>query len=95
MKRKTEDREWKQKKRLLKTLYLIQNEAESPVTYYTVDKICDQLNLPIPALQKVINYIRKAGFQAVPTHFNSRGIKTDASADIVKKVIAELAPKKR
>lgn len=95
MKRKTEDREWKQKKRLLKTLYLVQNEAESPVTYYTVDKICDQLNLPIPALQKVINNIRKAGFQAVPTHFNSRGIKTDASADIVKKVIAELAPKKR
>jgi tRNA (guanine26-N2/guanine27-N2)-dimethyltransferase len=86
-----ERRGFRKEKRLLKIIRLVQNEAEAPVTYYTVDKICDQLNIPIPALKKVINQIRKAGFQAVVTHFNSRGVKTDAPADTVKEVIVRLA----
>ena len=95
MEREAEGRGLRQEKRILKTLSLVQNEAEAPVTYYTVDKICDKLNLPIPALKKVINKVRKAGFQAVPTHFNSRGVRTDATSDIVKEVIADLATQKR
>jgi tRNA (guanine26-N2/guanine27-N2)-dimethyltransferase len=94
MEREAKQRGLRQEKRVLKILFLVQNEAEAPVTYYTVDKICDKLNLPIPALKKVIDRIRKAGFQVVPTHFNSRGVRTDAPADTVKEVIADLATKK-
>jgi tRNA (guanine26-N2/guanine27-N2)-dimethyltransferase len=94
MEREAKRRGLRQEKRILKTLSLVQNEAEAPVTYYTVDKICDKLNLPIPALKKVIDRIRKAGFQAVPTHFNSRGVRTDAPADTVKEAITDLATKK-
>jgi len=42
----------------------------------------------------VIDTIREAGFEAVPTHFNSRGVRTDAPADTVKEVITELANQK-
>ena len=95
MMREAEGRGLRQEKRLLKMLSLVQDEAEAPVTYYAVDKICDKLNLPVPPLKKVIDTIREAGFQAVPTHFNSRGFRTNAPADSVKEVIANLATQKR
>jgi len=95
MEREAKQRGLRQEKRLLRMLSLVQNEAEAPATYYTVDKICDKLNLPIPALQKVIDRVRELGFQAVPTHFNSRGVRTDASEDTLKEVVAELANTRR
>ena len=95
MEREVEGRSLRQEKRLLKMLSLVQNEAEATVTYYRVDKICDKLNLPIPPQKKVLDNIRKAGFQAVLTHFNSRGIRTDAPANVVKEIITELATQKR
>jgi len=94
MEREAEGRSLRQEKRLLKMLSLVQNEAEAPVTYYAVDKICDKLNLPIPALKKVLDKIKKEGFQAVPTHFNSRGFRTDAPANVVKEIITDLAVQK-
>jgi len=95
MEREAEGRSLRQEKRLLKMLSLVKNEAEAQVTYYAVDKICDKLNLPIPALKKVLDNVKKAGFQAVLTHFNSRGFRTDAPAKVVKEVIADLATQKR
>ena len=91
MEREVEGRGLRQEKRLLKMLSLVQNEVEAPATYYTVDRICDKLNLPIPALKKVMNKVREAGFQAVLTHFNSRGFRTDAPANVVKEIITSLA----
>jgi tRNA (guanine26-N2/guanine27-N2)-dimethyltransferase len=75
-------------------LSLVKNEAEAPVTYYAVDKVCDKLNLRVPALKTVLDNLRNAGFQAVLTHFNSRGFRTDAPANVVAEVITELAAQK-
>ena len=90
MTREAEERGMRQEKRLLKMLSLVQGEAEAPVSYYAVDKICDKLNLPIPALKKVLDKIKKEGFQAVPTHFNSRGFRTDAPASVVREIVTKL-----
>jgi len=90
MERDVVGRSLRQEKRLLKMMFLVQNEAEAPVTYYRVDKICDKLNLPIPALKKVIGKLKKEGFQAVPTHFNSRGFRTDAPASTVREIVTKL-----
>ena len=84
----------RQKKRLLKMLSLVKNEAEAPVTYFAVDKICDKLNLPVPAQKKVLDKLKEAGFQAILTHFSSRGFRTDAPANMVKKIISDLAAQK-
>ncbi|MFQ5758842.1 MAG: tRNA (guanine(10)-N(2))-dimethyltransferase [Candidatus Bathyarchaeia archaeon] len=83
-------REFKNQKIIRKLLSLSRDEVEAPPAYYVTDKICDKLNLPIPPLIEVIKELRKAGFQATPTHFSSRGIRTDAPAKVVKEIIASL-----
>jgi tRNA (guanine26-N2/guanine27-N2)-dimethyltransferase len=90
MKREADGRGLKQEKRILKLISLVQNEAEAPVTYYVVDKICDKLNLSVPPLMKVVDGLRRAGFQATLTHFNSRGVRTDAPANAVKEIIKNI-----
>jgi len=91
MKREADGRRLKQGKRILRLLSLVREESEAPVTYYVVDKICDKLNLPVPPLIEVMDNIKRAGFQATPTHFNGRGVKTNAPAKVVKEVITKLA----
>jgi tRNA (guanine26-N2/guanine27-N2)-dimethyltransferase len=91
MKREADGRRLKQERRIIKLISLIQDEAEAPTTYYVVDKICDKLNLPVPPLTKVVNRVRRAGFQAALTHFNSRGVRTSAPANVVKEVITKIA----
>jgi len=69
---------------------LVIGEAEAPITYYVVDKVCDKFNLPIPPLAKVISELRMSGFQAVATHFSSKAFRTDAPASAVKNVVTKL-----
>jgi len=76
--------------RILKLLCLIRNESEAPPTYYVVDKVCDKLNLPVPSTTRVVKKLRERGFEGTQTHFNSRGIRTDADAKVVRETIAEL-----
>ncbi|TET28234.1 MAG: tRNA (guanine(10)-N(2))-dimethyltransferase [Candidatus Bathyarchaeum sp.] len=90
MEKEAKERNLRQEKRILKILALVQNEAEAQVTYYTVDKICDKLNLPVPPQKKVLDRLRKEGFQAVLTHFNSRGFRTDAPASVVREIVTKL-----
>ena len=90
-KREVDQRRSEQERRILKLISLVQDEAESPATYYVVDKICDKLNLSVPPLTKVVDGVRRAGFQATLTHFNSRGVKTTAPASIVKEIITKLS----
>jgi tRNA (guanine26-N2/guanine27-N2)-dimethyltransferase len=91
MEKEATERGFRQTRKLQKILSLVRNEAEAQVTFYAVDKICDKLNLPVPPQQKVLDKLREEGFQAVLTHFKSRGFRTDASADIVKEVVTDLA----
>ena len=91
MEKEVDGRGLKQEKRILKLLSIARNEAEAPLTYYVIDKICDKLNLPIPPLIEIIDELKRAGFQASPTHFNSTGVRTDASAEVVKEIVIKLA----
>ena len=90
MKKEADGRGLKQEKRSLKLISLVRNEAEAPITYYVVDKICDKLNLSVPPLMKVVDGVRRASFRATLTHFNSRGVRTGAPANVVKEIITNL-----
>jgi len=90
MEKEMEERSFKKKKKLQKILSLVQNEAEAPITYYAVDKICDKLNLRVPPQKKVLDKLREEGFHAVLTHFNSRGVKTNAPANVIKEIVTQL-----
>lgn len=90
MEKETTQRQLKNKGRISKLLSLIKNESSASPTYYVVDKICDKLNLPVPSTMKVVRRLKERGYEATLTHFNSRGIRTDAPAKVLKETIAEL-----
>ena len=75
--------------RIEKMLSLMRNETDAPITYYVVDKLCDALGLPVPPVKKVAETLRREGFQAFPTHFNPKAIRSDAPANRVKNAVRE------
>jgi tRNA (guanine26-N2/guanine27-N2)-dimethyltransferase len=91
MENEVKKREFTQQRKIHKMLTLIHDEAEAPVTYYRVDEVCDKFNLRVPPQKKVLEAIKNAGFVAVLTHFNSRGFKSNAPADVVRDVVTRLA----
>ncbi len=72
---------------------LIRGEVDAPISYYVIDKISDKIGLPTPPLKNVIENIRSIGFRAIRTHFNSRGVRTDAPSSIVVEAVKEAAQK--
>lgn len=75
--------------RIHKILTLVMSELEAPVTYYVIDKICDRLNLPTISVKKVCENLKKSGFKTSLTHFEPKGLRTNAPA----KTITELLRK--
>jgi tRNA (guanine26-N2/guanine27-N2)-dimethyltransferase len=67
-------------RKITKLLALAKEEAEAPATYYVIDQISDKLSSTVPSVHTMLQSLRDNGFQAVPTHFNTRGIRTDAPA---------------
>ncbi|MEJ2281473.1 MAG: DUF2067 family protein [Candidatus Bathyarchaeota archaeon] len=92
--KKYENNYFENRKQILKLLIKIRNEAEKQITYYAVDKICDKLNFPVPSLRVILNSLKRDGYEAVLTHFNSRGIKTNAPANKITETITSLVPEK-
>jgi len=65
-------------------------EANASITYYILDKMCKKLALPVPSVEKVVDELRKRGFQAVTTHFNTRGIKSNAPVPMIEMVLEKI-----
>ncbi len=84
----------KNSKRIKKILTLIKGESEAPITYYVLDVICDKLGLHVPPLNDVFEALEKEGFRAVKTHFTPKGIRTEAPASTLTKILKELCMKK-
>jgi tRNA (guanine26-N2/guanine27-N2)-dimethyltransferase len=76
--------------KIAKLLSLAKGEAEAQATYYVLDKISDKLALPVPSVDAMLQILRDSGFQAFPTHFNSRGIRTGAPALTVQNLLQKL-----
>jgi len=76
--------------RIRKMLDLIKTESKAPITYYVIDKMCDLLSLPVPSVKDVVEALSKEGFQAVPTHFSSRGIRSGVLASRFTAILQEL-----
>lgn len=80
--------------KITKLLTLTKNEATAPTTYYVIDKLSGKLNLPAPSNESFLSALQRSGFQAVQTHFNPRGIKTDAPALMMHKLLREIVATK-
>jgi len=80
--------------KITKLLTLAKGEATAPITYFVIDRLSGKLNLPAPSNQTFLTALQNGGFKAVLTHFNPRGIKTDAPALAMHKVLRELTAAK-
>jgi tRNA (guanine26-N2/guanine27-N2)-dimethyltransferase len=72
-------------------LKLVQMEVDAPVTYFVVDRLCDVLNLPVPSVSSVVETLKEEAFHASLTHFNSRGIRSNAPASKMREIVCRLA----
>jgi tRNA (guanine26-N2/guanine27-N2)-dimethyltransferase len=73
--------------RLANILQLTQREADLPPTYFVTDRICQKIGVQSQPKNEIIRRLIDQGYRATPTHFNVRGIKTDASINAVKNII--------
>jgi tRNA (guanine26-N2/guanine27-N2)-dimethyltransferase len=90
VKKEAKRRTFKQGGKIRRILALIKNEVDAPITYYVLDNVSDKLGLPVPPVKRVVNALRKGGFQVFLTHFNSRGIRTNASAKDIEKIVTNI-----
>ena len=77
--------------RIAKLLAQTKEEAAAPITYYLLDKLSGKLGLPSPSVEAFSSALQNSGYLAVKTHFNSRGVRTDASALALRGIMQKLA----
>lgn len=87
----SENKKLNTKEDVLKLLESCRIEAKSPATFYDVHKICKILKISAPKLDLVFSNLEKEGFEAVKTHFNPLGIKTNAPLKKIKEIIKTLS----
>ncbi|MEM3789194.1 MAG: tRNA (guanine(10)-N(2))-dimethyltransferase [Candidatus Bathyarchaeia archaeon] len=79
MEKEVEKRNLKLKTRIRRILLLIKDECSAPATYYVLDKICSKMGMTVPSVRVFIRVLKEKGFKASLTHFNPKGIKSNAS----------------
>ncbi len=77
--------------RIDKLLLLAENESETSALYYVVDVFSSKLHLPEPSLSAIVRKLLENGFEAGPTHFNTRGFRTNAPVSTINDLIKEAA----
>ncbi|MCC6013176.1 MAG: tRNA (guanine(10)-N(2))-dimethyltransferase [Candidatus Verstraetearchaeota archaeon] len=78
------------RKRIEKLLNLLLDEYDMPIYYYLVDDIASKLKVSTPSVQIIIEKLKELGYKASRTHFNPKGIKSNAPYDIITNVIKKL-----
>jgi tRNA (guanine26-N2/guanine27-N2)-dimethyltransferase len=86
-------RAFRNSKKITKLLTLTRGEAEAPPMYHVLDRLSGKFRLPAPSVAAFFGALKEAGYLAVPTHFNSRGVRTDASASEMQRIMKSLTLK--
>ena len=76
------------KKKIENLVTKIKNELDGPITYFSLDRLCDSLNLPVPPVQEFIKFLRKNQFPAFSTHFASTGIRFMGTSKEIKRLLS-------
>jgi len=76
--------------KITKLLKVIRGEADLPPTYFVLDKLSGKLRLPAPSTVAFFQALHDCGFNAAATHFNSRGIRTDAPAHVMSEILKKV-----
>ena len=68
----------------------LRGEVEFEPTYYNIDLLCSRLGVASLPMNDVLSALKDTGFQAARTHFDDRGVKTDASIVELKNILKVL-----
>lgn len=90
MEKETGLRMLKHEERIGKIITLVKSEAKAPPTYYVIDELCHKLGSRVPSVKKVEEALRETGYRSCLTHFDSGGLKTDASALKMKEILRRI-----
>jgi len=66
-------------RRLMNLIRLVSDEVGFKPGFYNIDALCSKLRIASLSTHDVLSALEEAGFDAVRTHFDERGVKTDAS----------------
>jgi tRNA (guanine26-N2/guanine27-N2)-dimethyltransferase len=74
--------------RINEILTKVIEEIGYPAGYYNIDKICSLLGIKSIPTRVIIDRITENGYKVTQTHFDNRGIKTNASIVELKKILS-------
>jgi tRNA (guanine26-N2/guanine27-N2)-dimethyltransferase len=87
MEKEALQRKFRLKGYILKILDTIRKEIDAPITYYVTDKLSGHLTVPVPPIKTLYKLLMNNGYKTSLTHFSSKGLRTEAPAKEVKKII--------
>jgi tRNA (guanine26-N2/guanine27-N2)-dimethyltransferase len=93
MLQENQQRAFRNSRKLAKLLTLTRGEAEAPPMYHVLDRLSGKFRLPAPSVAAFFGALTDAGYLAVPTHFNPRGVRTNASASEMQRIMKSLTLK--
>jgi tRNA (guanine26-N2/guanine27-N2)-dimethyltransferase len=91
MKDNVSHRRLKLGKRIEKLLALAEDEADAPVSYFVIDKLCEAMSVPVPSVKEVVRAVRRKGSEAYLTIFHTRGTKSELPVSEMKEIVRMLA----
>ena len=91
MEREAKKRKLRLETRIRKILTMIKDECSAPTTYYVLDKICSKIGMPTPSVKILTEFLKEKGFKVSSTHFNPKGIKSNASIREIEAIVRQMA----
>ncbi|HUS79607.1 MAG TPA: tRNA (guanine(10)-N(2))-dimethyltransferase [Patescibacteria group bacterium] len=75
--------------RLVEMIRLVRGEVGLPPGYYNIDLVCSKLRVASTPVNGVLDALRREGYVATMSHIDNRGIKTDADASTLLKIVSD------
>jgi tRNA (guanine26-N2/guanine27-N2)-dimethyltransferase len=74
----------------IKLLETCLSESKAPISHYEIHKVCKNLKIGAPPLQKIMDRLKDGDYFVSRTHFSPTSIKTDAGIIELKRIILNL-----
>lgn len=81
------------KEEVLKLFNSCYEEADGPITFYDIHKLCKKLKISSPKLNDVMDEVKNRGYFMSRTHFKLTGIRTDVPLNELNEIIKDIKEK--
>ena len=76
--------------RTLTIMAQVEAEIGYPVGFVNIDSVCSLVGVKSQPTVSVVTALMEAGFRVVITHYDNRGLKTDAGIEEIKKIVGSI-----